>query len=168
MRDALPAELRPDQITALVDTREQTPLDLSPLRMESATLVTGDYSVKGLEHVIRVERKSESDLLGCVGRERERFDREVERLLAFPVRVLVVESSWRALEMGQWRGQIRPAQVIGSLLGWQAMGLSVFLCDDHKRAGVMVSRMLFILARRRWKELRQLSSSVINQTEISS
>ena len=29
----LPAEIRPESITALVDTREQMPLDLAPLRM---------------------------------------------------------------------------------------------------------------------------------------
>lgn len=156
----LPAELRPERITALIDTREQAPLDLAPLNAEQATLHTGDYSLAGLEHVVRIERKSEGDLIACVGRERERFDREVERLLAFPVRILVVESSWRRLEMGQWRGKVKPNQVIGSLLGWQAAGVSVFLCDDHARAGKMVSRLLFTVARRRWKELRTMATAL--------
>jgi ERCC4-type nuclease len=72
----LPAELRPEQVTAIIDTREQLPLDLSPLGSTSGTLATGDYSVKGLEHVVAVERKSLADLLGCVGQHRERFDRK--------------------------------------------------------------------------------------------
>ena len=53
----LPAELRPGQVVAVIDTREQLPLDLTPLRTEPGTLPTGDYSVRGLEQVVSVERK---------------------------------------------------------------------------------------------------------------
>ena len=97
--------LKPENIIALVDSREQRPLNLEPLRYEAATLTTGDYTIKGLEHVVAIERKSEGDLLACVGRERERFDREIQRLMAFPVRALVVESSWEAMEIGEWRSK---------------------------------------------------------------
>ena len=83
--------LKPEQVSCVIDTREQTPLDVSPLRHVEGTLTTGDYSVCGLEQVISVERKSLPDLLTCCGRERERFDREIARLLAFPVRSLVIE-----------------------------------------------------------------------------
>ncbi len=110
----------------------------------------------GLESVISIERKSESDLLSCVGTDRERFDREVQRLLAYPVRALVVESSWARFEAGNWRSRIKPAAAIGSLLGWSAMGLPIVMAGDHNRAGRYVSRMLFIAARRRWREARAL------------
>ncbi len=152
----LPATIEPENVTAIVDTREQTPLDLSPLRTIGGTLDTGDYSIQGLEHVVRVERKSLPDLLGCVGRERDRFEREVQRLLAYPVRVLVVESTWQALEVGGWRGSVSPSQVIGSLLGWQAAGLSVHCACDHHRAARHVSRLLYTIAKRKYRELRSL------------
>ena len=61
-----------------------------------------------------VERKSEDDLLCCIGTERARFDREVSRLLAFPVRALVVESTWERIEAGEWRSKITPAAAMGS------------------------------------------------------
>jgi hypothetical protein len=32
-RSPLPAELRPEAVTAVIDTREQLPLELSPLRI---------------------------------------------------------------------------------------------------------------------------------------
>lgn len=121
-RAKLPAELKPASVVALVDTREQTPLTMDPLRTEKATLTTGDYSIRELEHHVAIERKSLSDLIGCVGRERERFDREVKRLLAYPVRCLVIESTWSAMEMGEWRGNIRPTQVLGALSGWICSG----------------------------------------------
>lgn len=150
------AELRPETITAIIDTREQTPLDLSPLRTIQGTLPTGDYTVAGLEKVIAIERKSQGDLLSCIGTERERFEREVHRLLSYPVRALVIESTWLQLENGGWRSRIKPASAIGSLLGWSAMGLPIVMAGDHERAGKYVAKLLFIAARRRWREARSL------------
>ena len=107
-----------------------------------------------MEHLISVERKSLSDLLSCVGRERQRFQRELQRLMAFPARCLVIESSWEEIEMGQWRSSLKPQQAIGSLLGWVEMGIPILMAGDHRRAGEMVARFLFISARRRWRELQ--------------
>jgi DNA excision repair protein ERCC-4 len=159
----LPSSIEPSKVVALVDTREQLPLDLSPLQVEPATLATGDYTLKGLESLVAVERKSLDDLLGCVGRERERFDKEVQRLLAYPVRVLVVESTWGEIELGQWRSKVRPEAVIGSLLSWTAQGLPVHMAVDHRRAGQHVARLLFHVARKRYRELRSLVGDLANE-----
>jgi DNA excision repair protein ERCC-4 len=161
-------ELTPSDVCGIIDTREQSPLDLEPLRTVAGTLDTGDYSLRGLEHIVRIERKSLPDLVGCVGRERDRFEREVQRLLAFEVRVLVVEASWEQVEshcpaMPQWRGKVTSSQVVGSLLGWQAAGLSVHLCGDHQRAGQHVARLLYTVAKRRWRELRTMAASIATE-----
>ena len=152
----MPAELRPEQVTAIIDTREQIRLDLSPLQAVAGTLATGDYSVQGLENIVAVERKSLGHLLGCIGQHRERFDREVIRLLAYPVRAMVVEASWADLERGEWRSQITSSAAIGSVLGWIAAGVPIIMAGDHPRAGRYVSRLLFTAARRRWREARAL------------
>jgi DNA excision repair protein ERCC-4 len=162
----LPSELKPEDLVAIIDTREQLELDLSPLQVERSTLETGDYSIKGLEHVVRVERKSLDDLLSCIGRERSRFDREIQRLLSFPVRVLVIEASWSDLESGLWlRSRITPEQVIGSLLGWQAAGVSIHCVGDHDRAGKHVARLLYTVARRRYRELRTMFATTNKEIE---
>lgn len=160
----LPATLKPENVTALIDSREQLPLALSPLRTQVASLPTGDYSILGLEHVVAIERKSLDDLLGCVGCERERFDREVMRLLAFPVRLLLIEATWAEIELGQWRSKLKPESVIGSLLGWQASGLSVHMVGDHERAGKHAARLLFTVAKRRYRELRALIVNDADET----
>jgi ERCC4-type nuclease len=152
----LKAEIAPEELTAVVDTRERQPLDLAPLRACYGTLPTGDYSLLGLEHVVAIERKSLPDLLGCVGRQRRRFDREVQRLLAYPVRALVVEASWTELEAGKWEQRVRPTAVIGSCLGWVAAGLPVLMASGHRQAGRFVSRLLWLAAQRRWRENRAL------------
>jgi DNA excision repair protein ERCC-4 len=161
MKSPIPAELHPEQVIAIRDTREQLPLDLAPLAVEVGSLVTGDYSVKGLEHVVSIERKSLTDLLGCIGMERERFDREVMRLLAYPVRCIVVEATWSDLEQGDWRSKVTAAAVVGSVLGWIAAGVPVILAGDHARAGRYVSRLLFTAARRRWREARALVVPIV-------
>ena len=74
MSRSLPAELKAEDVTAIIDTREQLPLDLAPLRMKRGTLATGDYSIKGMEHVVSLERKSLDDLLGCIGHDQEDND----------------------------------------------------------------------------------------------
>jgi ERCC4-type nuclease len=160
-RSPIPAELSPEALTAIVDTREQTPWRLDPLAVEIGTLDTGDYSLKGLEHVVRIERKSLGDLVSCVGPERERFDREVQRLLAYPVRALIVEATWTHCERGGWRSAVKPQAVVGSLLGWIAAGLPVILAGDHERAGRFACRILYIAARRRWREARSLAAGIL-------
>jgi DNA excision repair protein ERCC-4 len=160
-RGPIPADLKPEQVTAVIDTREQYPLDLSPLKMATGTLTTGDYSVVGLENIIAIERKSLDDLLCCVGRERERFDREVQRLLAYPVRALVIESGWQALERGEWRSEVSPGQAIGSVLSWIGQGLPVIMCYTHERAGTYVGRLCYLAARKRWREARGLITTVL-------
>jgi len=153
---AFPAELKPEMVTCVVDTREQCPLDLSPLMSIRGTLNTGDYSVLGLESVVSVERKSLVDLLGCVGGDRERFEKEIIRMLAYPCRALVVEATWTELEAGKWNSKITPAQALGSVLGWICNGVPVIMAGDHERAGRYVSRLLFTAARRRYRECREL------------
>jgi hypothetical protein len=46
---------------------------------------------------------------------------------------------------------------LGSLLGWQAKGISIHMAGSHERAGKHVARMLYTVARRRYAELRALS-----------
>lgn len=157
-RPILPAELPIEAVTAIQDSREQCPLTLDPLRVEIGTLQTADYSIKGLESVVAVERKSLPDLLGCVGTDRERFDREIMRLAAYPCRVLVVESDWPEIEAGDWRQKVTSSAVVGSLLGWAASGITILMAGNHERAGRYVSRLLYTCARRRWRENRALLS----------
>jgi DNA excision repair protein ERCC-4 len=61
----------------VVDSREQAPFLFEGYGAEVAqgTLTAGDYSLAGLESLVAVERKSLSDLVACLGRERDRFER---------------------------------------------------------------------------------------------
>lgn len=146
-------ELKPSDIVAIVDTREQRPWSLSPLKSIRGTLPTGDYSVMGLTNEIAIERKSLSDLLGCIGTHRDRFDDEVKRLLAYPTRCLIVECTWEEFTAGNWRSKISPSAAMGSVLGWIATGIPILFAGGASEASECAARILFIAARRRFYEL---------------
>lgn len=134
--------------TVIIDTREQWPLEFTGMPTEIGTLTTGDYSIRGLEHLVAVERKSLDDLLACVGRDRDRFKRELQRLRAYRFRLLIIESDAASLDAGLWRSKVTPAQVCGSLAAWTAQyALPLWLAGDHTAAGVFVERFLFQAAR---------------------
>ena len=147
-------DLRPEDIVVLVDSRERTPpaIDLH-LPTSRATLQTGDYSVLGLEHLVRVERKSLQDLVMCVGRERERFDRCIERLRHFPLAVLVIEARESSVELKQYRGEVSPNAVLGSVHAWRAKGINIDWAGDSQTAALHISRTLFAFAREKYREL---------------
>ncbi len=156
----LPAEPKPEAITVAIDTREQLPFEVSPMKSITTTLATGDYSIVGLTHCIAVERKSLDDFIACVGQERERFDREIQRLLAYECRAVIVEASWGQLEVGGWRSRVTPAAAIGSALGWIAKGVPVVMAGGRQRAQDFAKRILFLAAKRRWREARELITSI--------
>lgn len=163
----IPASPPTESIVVKIDKREQNPADVSPLPWEWATLPTGDYTCKGLESVVAIERKSLDDLIGCVGRERERFEREIQRLLAYPVRAIVAETTWAALEMAQWRGKVTSKQAIGSCLGWIAAGVPIVMAGTHERAGEHIAQLIYIAARRRWRESRALIGAVLESEAVT-
>lgn len=161
------SELRPEDITAIVDTRERQPWGLSPLKTERGTLATGDYSVVGLEREIALERKSLGDLLGCVGGARKRFEEEIERLQAYPVRCVIVECSFQEFERGGWtsgegeiKSRVSPGAAMGSVLGWMAAGIPFLFCPTVELASSAAARLMFIAARRRFNELAGFHQSL--------
>lgn len=128
----------------IIDTREQTPWTFDNLPAERGTLATGDYSVSGLESLIAVERKSLPDLLACVGRERDRFVAELQRLRAFPFRAVVVETTLERLERGDWPAlKIQPAHVLGSIASWQARYAPFVFAGTPAAAARWAERFMF-------------------------
>lgn len=152
----LPTELDESRVTIIQDTREVRKVDFSPCRLVRRKLDTGDYSVGALS--VAVETKwSLSDLLHCVGRDRKRFDAEMQRMLGYETRALLVASNWLEIERGDWRGKVTPAQVSGLLLGWVEAGIPVLLTGKVARTEVMLKRLLLMAARRSWRRLRSLA-----------
>ena len=159
-------ELKLSDLIATIDTREQMPWDLSPMQSQAGTLSVGDYSVKGLEAVIAIERKSLEDFLACCGTERERFQRELDRLRGWPVSAVIIEASWTDLQLGQWRSRLTPKQVQASFCSWIAQGHSLILGKSHEEAGKIAASIMFYAARYRLRELKGFVDSVFQKERV--
>lgn len=154
------------EVTAIIDTREQTPFNLSPMKIEAGTLNVGDYSVAGLESVVAIERKSLPDLVACCGRERERFQRELDRLRGWQVSAVVIESNWQEIEAGDWRSKLTPAQVQSSLASWIAQGHTIIMGENPETAAKITRGILFYAARYRFREAAALMTSIQGLDQI--
>ena len=112
--------------------------------IERGTLVTGDYSVKGLERFIAIERKSPDDLVGCLkGQHRERFERELSRGRGLEYFALVIEADLSSLAAGRYRSEMKPASVVQSLLAFSVRyNLPIFFCPDRKHVARVVESLL--------------------------
>jgi len=71
-------------MTVIIDTREPCPHPWERFlpdgwTLEIGTLETGDVALARLPDGVVIERKTASDLAGCIGSSRERFERELKR-----------------------------------------------------------------------------------------
>src|SRR5437763_9529212 len=82
----------------IVDTREGWPFVWTPFFSDKVTverdcLETGDVAIAALPDGAVVERKTVPDLLGCIGKGRERFERELRRSRYLARLLIVVEGN---------------------------------------------------------------------------
>ena len=80
----------------IADDREKQAYESAKYRVERGRLPIGDFSIKGLENKIAVERKTFCDLTACLGqkREKKRFEGELFRSQALDYFAIVVEASF--------------------------------------------------------------------------
>ena len=144
--------LKPEEIIVAVDSREQCPYHLAPMRTSTQGLATGDYSVRGLEEVVCVERKELSDLISCIGPGRERFKRELQRMGAYPARCVVVEASWVDIAEGRYRARLSAESATNTIASWAGQfAVPFMMLGDRSNAEKFTARFLFHAARR-WVE----------------
>ncbi|MBM2834942.1 MAG: hypothetical protein HW406_2103 [Candidatus Brocadiaceae bacterium] len=149
--------MKKTDLVIIQDTREQMPLIFPEAAVEVATLTTGDYSLKGFEDKVCIERKSLSDLLGSLGVDRDRFTREVQRMRAYEFAGLVVEANLSTIYLGAWRSRITSQSVIGSLQALSAKyGIHVFFVDNRELAARTVEGLLFHFLRKQFDYYERL------------
>ncbi len=153
-----------NHLVIIVDTREQDPLKFT-LPSEQGTLTTGDYSIKGLERFVAIERKSPDDLVGCLKKgQRERFEKELSRGKGLDYFALVVESELAGLANGSYRSKMIPKAVIQSLLAFSVRyRLPIFFCPDRNHAARVIESLLTKYAAEIEKKMKAVLSPTINQ-----
>jgi len=103
----------------VVDTREQLPLPIEGYDVERCILSIGDYGVKGFSDwanpAFIIERKSLSDLVHSLGKDRDRFEREVLKMKQFGFRALLIEALESEVQQGRYSSLMTVAAVLQSL-----------------------------------------------------
>lgn len=118
----------------LVDTREQTPLELARFSNwiageQVATLETGDYSIQGMESLVSLERKTLKDVVGTLTHGRERFIRQLERMQAYRHRAIIIEATYE---------QVKTPYSFASLVEAHPNGISGSLDAIEARYGIPI------------------------------
>ncbi|MEI8374955.1 MAG: ERCC4 domain-containing protein [Planctomycetota bacterium] len=115
--------------TIIQDSREQNPWGFQgmiddkgralAIPVEVGSLRTGDYSIKGIENLCCVERKSAEDLFGSCTSGRERFKAEHVRMTEFDRAVVVIESDWATmLRTPPAHSRLSPLSVFRTSISW--------------------------------------------------
>ncbi len=116
----------PEGFILCIDTREQSPLFLlhgsgigKHIKGELLTLKLalpfGDYSCRGFEQEIAIERKSIPDLYGSLFQNWERFKAELESLSKYPRKWIVIEGAESDIFKYQDFSKIHPNSIRGRL-----------------------------------------------------
>lgn len=166
----MPRTVKTDPLTVpftiLIDGREKAPYRFTGLRADASQdnrplivptewqhLATGDYTIRGLESAVCVERKSLEDLYCTLGSGRARFEREHERMATLKRAIVVIESTW--FETINWppeRSQLAPKSVMRTAISWFVRyGVPWIFAEDRRFAEIYTFRFL----EKCWKEFGQ-------------
>lgn len=149
----------------IIDTREKAAFDFlsqsGDIETERGTLALGDYSLAGMTERVAVERKSLSDLVMCLGTERERFQRELMRAAALEAFCVVVEATWQDLAAGRYRSKLSPASGMASVLAFMARHRIPFLfAGNRANAEAVTAGFLRQYLRGKEHELKAVQEAV--------
>jgi ERCC4-type nuclease len=130
----------------IIDTREQAPYNFERWQVvtERAGLPTGDYSLPGFTDRAAIERKSLDDLIGCLmGKDRQRFERELSRGRAYDLFAVVVESDLQAVAYGRYKSQMKPEAALQSIAAFYIRyGVPFMFCGSRYGAEYMTYSLL--------------------------
>ena len=131
-------------LTIITDTREQDPLTFANLPTETGTLYSGDYSVKGMEEVFAIERKTIADIVGSLTSGRDRFQNELHRLRGYRFRRLLIVGTRHEIETGEYRSRTKPRAVLASLAAVEARyDIPVIFSPTPQTAAALVEQWAF-------------------------
>ena len=111
---------KPKIITIFQDDREKNPWSEEYLgtgfEVVQKRLDTGDYTIKGMEEIVCIEKKADwAELLLNVSKTqyRKNFIKELRRMRSFPVRLLVVHADISKIITTRTFGNISPTILYG-------------------------------------------------------
>lgn len=126
--------------------------------VKTAGLKTGDYSIEGYEDRCTVERKNLSDLYSTLIHDRDRFERELERMQEMEFSAVVIEAGWSSiLHRPPANTQIKPKAIYRSILAYSVRYKTKWFAMDTRQ---LAEHTVFRLLERFYKEdMRKLAEA---------
>ena len=138
-------------ITFIIDSREKMPYALP--QSEVAKLSVGDYTLKGCEGDMSIERKSFEDLFRCLTSDQTRFRSQLKRLGKLPYRALLLDTTISAILLGHPMCKLSGEDALMRVIALtRQYDIPVYFCDRH---GSDVCRLLLC---RYWKEQNSVTA----------
>lgn len=135
----------------IVDSSEQAPWFFGPgIPTVKRSLDTGDYSVESYESVLTVERKSLNDLVKTVIHDWLRFSKQLRRMAAMDVAIIVVDSTVDALMTHLYDSDALPQSVRGKLNAiFVDYGVPTVFIDNRDYAAAWVLNLFEMYVQKR-------------------
>lgn len=114
--------------------------------MITKKLDTGDYSLDGYENLIMIERKTIPDLWGSLGQWRERFIKEMDRALDYPIRYLIIEGTVDDINKGFRYSKISSEYIFATLTSLEVK-YGIHIIFTNKRKDIASSYVRNLLAK---------------------
>lgn len=124
-------------LTILIDTRE--PLESAykfpdEALTERLKLEEGDYTIKGFEGIIAVERKTLSDFASSILLDRYWNEIGRAREKGYKSFIIVIEGTMGDIHQGKYRSEVKPASLFGAISALAVRGIPAILCDSRPMA----------------------------------
>jgi len=146
-----------NNLAFIVDSREQNPYEFPTRKVEVSALPVGDYSLKGLETEIAIERKGD-DLISSICQDRDRFERELIKTRTYLYFAIVCECSLSDLANGSFHSRMKPKSAIQTILTFSVRyNIPVFFADNRAYASRVVESLLEKFARECFKKFHLLT-----------
>jgi len=140
-----------DKPVFVIDTREQEAYEFDPeiFDVNCQALDAGDYSLEGFENQVSIERKSLSDFVQSVIKQRVRFLKEVKKLRDIPHSCIVVEGGLSDIMGKRYRSGAHPNSVLGATMSLLIdYEVPVYFCSDRQIARIFVEKYLLRVFRK--------------------
>jgi ERCC4-type nuclease len=141
-----------DKFIIVIDKREKKPFKFpKDIITEKQTILTGDYTIKGFEDKICIERKSKQDCYNSLSSGRDRFRLEYERMCSMDRALVIIESSFSDfmiapsyyLKGKEIKSKFSPSSAINTLISWYLdYNIPFIFSDSHKMSMGFTLRFL--------------------------
>lgn len=151
-------------LTIIIDSHEPKDscysFNSSLILTKRKKLRTGDYSLKGYEKKITIERKTLNDYVQTIIHRQKNFKKELQRMKNMDYAIIIVEADWSDLLNKKYNCNAKPSSVMGLtisiIINWQ---IPIYFLSNRQIAQWFVEKYLL----KHWKKFEEYKLECLSQ-----